>query len=270
MKSMRKIFWAALACLAVACSKPEPKEQQSVAEQPKAEATVLPLVAQLEKAHQKAAFLQKKAISFDLKLLFRGKERLNGTLEMTTNSAHVKLTDGKGHRLYFDGTDVYLFPADTTYKSARFDALTWSYFFAVPFKLSDAGTHWESLGTLPFEKNELSAAKLTFDSGTGDSPDDWYIAYQNDSTGLLEGLAYIVTFGDTPVEKAETSPHAIRYTHYQIVQGIPLATQWSFFDWNKSTGIAAQLGSAQLSNFRFFEPEASHFDVPSEAQKVPL
>jgi hypothetical protein len=34
--------------------------------------------------------------------------------------------------------------------------------------------------------------KLTFKSGTGDAPDDWYVVYADKKTNLLE-TAYIVT-----------------------------------------------------------------------------
>jgi len=93
-------------------------------------------------------------------------------------------------------------------------------------------------------------AKLTFEKGTGDAPDDWYIVYKNPKTNVLEGAAYIVSFGKG-VEEAEKEPHAIKFNDFTIVEGIPLATNWTFHLWTDVDGYGGQIGEVKLKNIKF-------------------
>ncbi|MBT8296476.1 MAG: hypothetical protein KJO51_08670 [Gramella sp.] len=228
---------------------------------------VLSFSENIEEAHNKAAFMNKEAISFDIVLKFGGNSRLDGKVSMTTNSSRVRLDRADGTSIIYDGKNVYMSPDTADVAGARFDIFTWQYFFAMPFKLTDPGTVWDKTQPKTLDSLEYDTAKLSFKSNVGDSPDDWYVVYKDSKTNRLKAAAYIVTFSQDP-EKAEENPHAIVYDEYKSIENIDLATKWSFHDWNEEEGIGKKLGEASLSNFRFFSPDANYFAVPANSKIV--
>ncbi|WKK87138.2 DUF6503 family protein [Marivirga arenosa] len=231
--------------------------------------SVNPLVASIQEAHQLDEFRKKEIVSFDIKLTFRGNERLNARIYSTTNSSKVLVKNSENTRLLFDGNEIWIHPKDSLYEGARFDALTWSYFFMAPFKLNDSGTHHTQAEKMNYQNEDsLMSSKLTFGENIGDAPDDWYILYQNENSNLLEAMAYIVTFGGREQEKAAQNPHAISYSDYKKVEGIPFAHKWKFWNWSEKNGLEDQLGEATISNIQFTD-DHSVFNKSKEAAPVP-
>ncbi|ANW96576.1 hypothetical protein AXE80_09925 [Wenyingzhuangia fucanilytica] len=213
----------------------------------------------IEEAHHKTDFLNHKAVKFDILLKFRGKERLNATITLLTNSSKGLIEYKDGSKIYTIGDKVFYSPNFKNVKAVRFDAYTWSYFFMFPYKLSDQGTQWSEFGEHKLNQTVYNTQKLSFTAGTGDAPDDWYYVYSDQNNHLINTAAYIVTFGKT-VNKAESDPHAIKYDHYKEVEGIPIATNWTYWEWNKTSGISNQLGEATISNISFVNKVS--FEVP--------
>jgi hypothetical protein len=56
------------------------------------------------------------------------------------------------------------------------------------------GAQRESLGKKMFQGQEYDVTKITFRKGTGDSSDDYYVAYTASQTGELKLVYYIVTY----------------------------------------------------------------------------
>jgi hypothetical protein len=240
------------------------KVSQTVWQEP-----ALPLVASLEKAHRVEAFRQKKALAFDLQLRFGGQDRLKARISTTTGSDRIRVDREDGTTLFYYRGEGYKMPPDSSWPGARFDLLTWPYFAMAPFKLSDPGTHWEALPEATEGEKSYARGKLTFVDGVGDAPDDWYVAYQDVETGLLEGLAYIVTFSRTQAE-AEKNPHAIRYSDYVQVEGIPIASHWTFWNWSEEKGFEGpMIGEARLTNIQFTDPKADFFRPHEKAVPIP-
>lgn len=219
-------------------------------------------VEKVETAHKKADFLAKNALQFDIVLTFGGSERLNGTMTLLTNSSAGLIEKSNGEKIYFNKDKVFHSPTIKNSKSARFAAYTWSYFTLFPYKLSDPGTQWAAYPNSTLNGTEYNAEKLTFTAGTGDAPDDWYIAYADKASNLLEVGAYIVTAGGKEQEKAEEDPHAIKYEKYENVDGVPVANHWTFWGWRTDAGLTEQLGEATLSNIKFVEVADGFFDMP--------
>jgi hypothetical protein len=215
----------------------------------------------IESAHNKTDWDNKRAVSFDISLSFGGQERLNAKVTSLTNSSKIRIDKKNDTQLIYDGNKVYLCPANAEAKGARFDMFTWQYFFSIPFKLTDPGTKWEALESVELNGNPYDLGKLSFEKNIGDAPDDWYVVYQERQSGLLHAAAYIVTLG-TEQEKAEENPHAIVYSDYKVVSGIPIATKWSFHNWNSTDGFGDQIGEATISNVVFFNADDSLFEEP--------
>ena len=219
------------------------------------------LIQNIERAHKKSEFLAHQAIRFDLRLFFGGTERLNARVTLLTNSSKGMIESKDGWKIYFDGSSVYHSPELESSSRVRFDALTWSYFFLFPYKLSDPGTKWSAFDQDRLNGKQYITQKLTFAPGTGDAPEYWYVIYADAKTELIEYSAYIVTATKSR-EDAEADPHAIQYLNYTSVDGIPIATRWSFWEWRKEGGITRQLGTAELKDIQFVDLEDDFFQVP--------
>ncbi len=262
---MRILVLLGLLVLALACS-PKAKEDKDPTEPEATEVAhtnwlepAIPLVASLETAHEAHLFRKQKAIAFDLLLYFGGNLRLDARITTTTGSDRIRIDRSDSTTILFYNGEGYQTPADAEWGSARFDLLTWAYFALAPFKLSDPGTNWETLSNVEVDGKTFGRGKLTFGENIGDAPEDWYIAYQDKETNLLDGLAYIVTFRRS-LEEAVKNPHAIRYAGYKRINGIPFSTEWTFHNWSQENGFeSTPIGKATLSNVEFVDPDPDFF-----------
>lgn len=225
------------------------------------------MVSSIEEAHKKEKFLSVKAVSFNLNVIFGGNKAFAGKITTLTDSTKIKMETDSGTILIYDGENVYQTPADKEYQKARFDIFTWSYFFLFPYKLSDPGTVWKDYGIKKMNGKDFKSGKLSFEKGTGDTPDDWYVVYTEPESNLIKYSAYIVTYFESR-DKAEKDPHAIEYYNYVDVGGIPISTDWKFWGWNKDEGLTKELGFAQISNIEFKEPELAFFKKPDNSKLV--
>jgi len=239
----------------------EQKEIITTEASPKKHKNENAFVASVEEAHQRATFLSKKAIQFDIVLTFGGQERLNGTILTTTDSRQAVTTYKNGEKLYYKEDKVYHAPEMENANGARFNAYTWPYFFLFPTKLSDKGTNWETYEQTSMNDKEFLSQKLSFDPGTGDDSGDWYVVYADKETHLVDVAAYIVTAGKTQAE-AEADPHAIQYQDYTMIDGVPIAQRWIFWEWRKDGGLTKELGEATISNIKFVEMDEKAFAAP--------
>ncbi|HAI10440.1 MAG TPA: hypothetical protein DCM28_01965 [Phycisphaerales bacterium] len=224
------------------------------------------MAKRVAQAHGGWHWTRSRSLQTDIKLSFGGKVRLTGTLLTDRAGGKVRLTLTDGTVLVYDGNQVWMSPPDANVARPRFDALTWSYFLVAPFKLNDAGSHLQNLGTLPFMGDrQLAAGKLTFGQGVGDTPDDWYVIYVDPQTRWLRGMAYIVTYGKD-VSTAESNPHAITYDNYVKLAGVILPRTWTFWNWSLDKGVIGQpIGSATLSNMQMVYPAANSFIKPENS-----
>jgi len=227
----------------------------------------LPIVETISRTHNAQAFHDKKAVAFNLELYFGGSKRFESRITSNTNSTAIRFDRSDGVSLIYDGEKVVQTPDTTDYPGARFDIFTWQYFALAPFKFDDPGTNWKQMDTVMMDGRSYDRARLTFENGTGDAPDDWYVVYQDEKSDRLHGMAYIVTFGKSK-EKAEQEPHAITYHNYQSVDGIPFPTQWKFWLWSEKDGFGQQIGSAELANISFVDdPDYSASGATKEIKR---
>lgn len=180
-------------------------------------------------SHQHSSWNSYDIIKFDLKLSAKGETRLEASFWLDPALSRARMQTVQGSTVIFDGSDFYSTGPETP--GARFHVLTWPYFLALPYKLDDPGTIRKDMDPTLMENSYYPTMHLSFESGVGDTPDDWYIIYQDPDTNRLHGVAYIVTYGKDK-EKAEDDPHAILYKQYENFSGIPIATHWTFHYWN--------------------------------------
>ncbi len=277
MNTFKSLLLSILVLSVIACSGPTKEkaaEEESVDVYNENAYTIpadLPQEVQdLVKKHNIIEFYKHDAVSFDINLTFNNQERLNATIYSKTNSSKVKVEKADGTILFFDSKEVFIKPDTAIYDKARFDALTWSYFALAPFKFTDDGTQWGEIKQMPFknEEDSIQSIKLSFEDGVGDAPEDWYQVYINEETGLLDAMAYIVTFGNTTQYEAEKNPHAIVYSNYRPYEGAILSATWKFHNWNEETGLGEQIGEATLKNIQFLDETEDLFTLDEEATRV--
>ncbi len=224
----------------------------------------------IETAHGIHAWWGWRALAADITVRFGGETALAGKLLMETKTARCRIDLADGPTLIFDGANAWVQPPSSDFQGARFHLLTWSYFIGVPMKLRDPGTVLVPMGLRRLRGKTLSAARLTFEPGVGDTPDDWYITYADPGTNRLAALAYIVTYGKDAAE-AETEPHAISFGGFETIDGVTVSTRWRFWDWSEEAGIhGPQLGDASLANVQFVEPEPDAFKPGENARREDL
>jgi len=224
------------------------------------------VIKAVEIAHNKDAFMNQEIIKFDIDLNFGGQDRLDATMYISSDSKYVRIDKNDGSSLVYDGEKVWLTPEDAEAKGARFDMFTWSYFFALPYKIDDEGTITELLD----ESETQKIIRLTFEKGTGDAPDDWYEVYVNKENYRIDYAGYIVTFGGTDVEKAAENAHAIGYEDYQELNGISIAHKWKFYNYSNTVDTSTVIGDAELTNLEFIAMDESLFDKPEGSKKITL
>ena len=125
--------------------------------------------------------------------------------------------------------------------------------------MTDPGTVWNPYSDSTLNGKTYDSAKLTFESGTGDADQYWYIVYADQETNLIYTAAYIVTANKSK-EEAEKDPHAIVYEDYKQVNGVPIAQKWSFYEWSEQDGLTNKLGQADLAGIRFVEVDSTFFN----------
>ena len=220
------------------------------------------LIKTVGEAHAKAEFRKNEAVKFDIVLNFGGKERMNGTITLLTNSTKGRIELKDGSIIIYDNGKVFHSPGIENEDKVRFNAYTWSYFFLFPFKLEDKGAKWSDFTTGDLRDTMYNKQKLTFASGTGDAPDDWYVMYSDVETNLVKAASYIVTLNKSR-EEAEKDPHAIEYNNYKKVDGVPFATEWTFWGWTPTDGLTNELGNATISRIEFVSNTDELFKIPA-------
>lgn len=156
----------------------------------------------------------------------------------------------------------------------RFYLWTPFYFFAMPFVFADQGAVLQPLGERTVGGTVYDAIKVTFKPGTGDSPEDYYIAHLNKNSGQLAVVAYVVTYPSLrkgrPVEALE--PHALVFDEWQTAAGLSVPRRARFFNWVNDDISGEPIGTMEFSNVHFSgEPPApDRFQKPDGAVIAPL
>ena len=156
----------------------------------------------------------------------------------------------------------------------RFYMWTPFYFFGMPFVFADPGVKQEPLGRKTFQVTEYDVVKITYEAGTGDSPDDFYIAYIEPASGRLKLAVYVVTYPelrkDKPMDQLEQ--HAIVFEEWQEANGLTVPKTAAYYDWKNETIEGEALGRLRFENVQFSTtpPEVSKFAKPADAVVAPL
>lgn len=209
-------------------------------------------VTDMEFAHEKDEVYKNDMICFNLDMTF-GKSNSLMKIFTTPNSSAIRVDKQNGTSTILMNGKTYTNADKSKWQNEKFGIYTYQYFFMAPYKFSDQGTKWEKLAPMEINGELTNRSKLTFEDGTGDSPNDWYMVHSDTESNLVNHIGYIVTGGGTSIEEAEKSAHAITYENFIQVDGIPMSTKWIFSDYNKESGLGKQIGEGIIRNIDFMD-----------------
>ncbi|WP_407557084.1 DUF6503 family protein [Winogradskyella sp. 4-2091] len=264
---MSTILKSSLVCFLLLVISTSCKEENKAT--PELETPVIESVAEkklsatetIEEAYKKDNFLSHDAIEVDMVISFGGNVRLDAKMTYLTNSTKGKIELKDGSSIYYDGAKVFHSADLKNAKAARFDAYTWMYFLLFPNKLNDQGTIWSDVESAELNNKTYNSQRLTFEANIGDAPDDWYIVYSDPKTNLIDYVAYIVTVNKS-TEAAEADPHAIGYSNFKMIDDIPVAHNWEFYEWSSTNGLGKVIGDATIRSAKFVKTAPNAFDIP--------
>ncbi|HXV13563.1 MAG TPA: hypothetical protein VEC56_05100 [Candidatus Krumholzibacteria bacterium] len=115
----------------------------------------------------------------------------------------------------------------------RFLALLNYYFINLPWLTQDPGVILGEPGTgrLHDDPTEYVTVMMTFEPGTGDTPDDYYRLYIHPETKMLRACDYIVTYRAL-LDAGETSTpeHCLVYDQMTPVEGVTVPSHFTIYE----------------------------------------
>jgi len=146
----------------------------------------------------------------------------------------------------------------------RFLALLNYYFLNLPWLVEDPGVVLGEPGhaTLWEDPKEYTTIRVTYEPGTGDTPDDYYVLYIDPETHRLAGCEYVVTYASLlPEGVTHTPPHILLYDGFTTVSGLLVPTGFTIY--LKDHSVYA---GCTVADWSFSEPfDASRMTMPEGA-----
>ena len=144
-------------------------------------------------------------------------------------------------RFGWDGEQSWIVPDAEAFPSPpRFWSLTPYYFVGMPFVGADPGTRYERLPDGDLDGQTHQRVKITYEPGTGDSPDDYYVLYLHPETHGLAALRYVVAYPGFFPEGGHTPEKIMRYTDLREVDGLQLAQTLDTYTWDGETELPGE------------------------------
>jgi len=199
----------------------------------------------------------------------RGPEAVVDTVQTIDPWSSMAVHEVPGGEITFGwtGEEAWILPADAEFSPPpHFWSLTPFYFLGVPFVLADPGTNHELLpDTVAFEGTDYPMVKVTFDAGTGESPDDYYKVLIHPETNQVAGVIYIVT--DKKVNPdGNWIEKLLSYDTYQEVNGVKLPTIYRSFSINEDGTIGEKIREAEALDIEYLPAGSVDFGVPDGAK----
>ena len=101
----------------------------------------------------------------------------------------------------------------------------------------------------------------TFEAGTGDTPDDYYVLYIHPEVHRLHACEYIVTYQSIlPPGTAATAPHLLIYDKWTTIDGLTVPARFTIYEGDKV------YASCALENWSFQKPfDTTRMQMPKSA-----
>lgn len=172
----------------------------------------------------------------------------------------------------WDGKNAWVKRNDTAQfdYNVRFWALTPYYFLGQPFIFDGEGVNIEKIEDQVINNVVYDAVKITFESGTGDAPDDYYINLYEKETHLLKALKYIVSYPAYFKDGGHSPEKTMVINELSSVEGIKLPTSYETFSLSQVNGeLGPKVTDIKVSQLTFLpDLENNYFKVPEGAKNI--
>ena len=180
------------------------------------------------------------------------------TVEIPTRRVYAVLPnpDGTSGRIAFDGSQAWSAGElrGIARAPARFTAWRNFYLFHLPWMTQDPGVRLAAPTTekLALLDQNMHAIRMTFESGVGDTPKDFYVLYIDPETYQLRAAEYVMTYASMMQGGAEASPASIFvWEETATVEGLLVPTRYSVY-WSADGSLAVKDG--EISEWSFGSP----------------
>lgn len=190
-------------------------------------------------------------------------------------AVHEELGEGADARFGWDGARAWITPGPEAFPTpARFWALTPYYFVGMPFVLGDPGVRLERLPDADLDGRTWTMIRATFEPGTGDAPDDYYVLYVDPDSRFLHALRYVVSYPGFAGKSFEPGGHTpevlMRLSAPVDVDGLRLHRRLDTWTWNAEDGVpAAPRVKVVAGDYALGEPIAGKAFTPPAGAAVP-
>ena len=126
----------------------------------------------------------------------------------------------------------------------RFMALLNYYFLNLPWLTQDPGVILAppQEGQLWDDPVRYLTIRMTFESGVGDTPDDYYVLYIDPETYRLAACEYVVTYSDLLPEGVSASqPHVLVYDEWMEVDGLLVPARFTIYELDRSVYASCRI-----------------------------
>ncbi|MBU2996993.1 hypothetical protein KO500_11140 [Cellulophaga baltica] len=169
----------------------------------------------------------------------------------------------------WDGKEAWIKADSTAFKyDTKFWALTPIYLFAHPFVLDGEGVNLELLDDKEYKGVMQDVIKVTFASGTGDAPDDYYVIYFDKSTHVMSAIRYIVSYPGYFPNGGHAPEKIMEIAAWETVDGIDFPTVLKTH-WSKDGNLGEYITKIEVSQLSFSPnvPE-NYFSKPEGARVI--
>ena len=192
------------------------------------------------------------------------------TIDIWSNKAkHTSVADSTAHfgwtgKIAWVQGDSTAFAYDT-----KFWALTPIYFLGQPFILDGEGVNLERLANTVYKDTSQDVIKVTFDAGTGDAPDDYYILYFQEDTHLLSAIRYIVSYPAYFKDGGHLPEKFMEVLGAETVDGINFPTSYKTYWLTADEKPGAYITKIDVSDIKFEQQlSKDFFKVPNGARII--
>ncbi|MCR9142882.1 MAG: hypothetical protein NXI24_11565 [bacterium] len=192
------------------------------------------------------------------------------TIDLSNRTVHISGTNSAGgaYTLGFDGKEAWIDDPAALGLPARFYYNTPFYFFAMPFVFADPGVTVSPEPDFTNGDKSYRVVKITYGAGVGDSPEDDYILYLDQTSGRIEFAHYIVSYkalaGGKPA--ADLERHVVVFD-WQSADGLVVPAKFHFHAYDPEKIVGEKLASVGVENVKFSKtrPDQALFQKPAGA-----
>ena len=207
-------------------------------------------VLTLEKAHNAAEYRKRENVRFEIKGNIGDVEN-RATITMSTIAHDVKIEAEDGSHFVYEESKSSMTEDSLIEDFTRLRSFAWAHFFSLPKRLRNHDVRVEKFeGSNRLNGESFRVRRIMLEPKPGfDDLFEWYVVYADRDSGLLRYAAYALP--EQLNEKDGAIWHAVEYSDYREIDGIPIAHTWTFWEWSPESGLGKKLGNAKLENVSF-------------------